>query len=156
MSARAMPARYRNAAIAHVMVDGASAAIRFYSRAFGAEEVFRVGGPDGRIVHAEVDIQGSVFMLGDAEGEFRAPGEAGGSTVGLHVFVEDVDALGARATEAGAEMLQPPTDMFYGARTVMLKDPFGHVWVFLTQSEDPSPEEIARRGNELLASTDGP
>ncbi len=153
MSTRTVPDRYRYAAIPHVMVDGAAAAIQFYVRAFGAEEVFRIAGPDGRILHAEVDVSGSVFMVGDAEEPFSAPGEAGGSTVGLHVYVDDVDALYDRAAGAGAELLQPPTDMFYGDRTIMLRDPFGHIWVFLTHKEDLPPEEVARRGTELLAST---
>ncbi|GAA1025333.1 MULTISPECIES: VOC family protein [Amycolatopsis] len=152
MAARATPDRYRNAAIAHVMVDGAAAAIQFYAQAFGAEELFRIARPDGRIMHAEIIIEGSVVMVGDAEGLFKAPGQLGGSTVGLHIFVENVDALGARAADAGAELLQPPTDMFYGARTVMLRDPFGHVWVLLHQQEDVPPAEIARRGAESLGS----
>ena len=147
-----VPDRYRYAAIPHVMVDGASVAIEFYTQAFGAEELFRIADPDGRIMHAEVSVSDSVIMVGDAEGVFKAPGEVGGSTVGMHVFVEDVDALCAQAVDAGAELLQPPIDMFYGARTIMLKDPFGHVWVFLTQKEDLPPEEIARRGAELLGS----
>jgi PhnB protein len=153
MTTPVVPHRYRYAAIPHVMVEGAAAAIEFYAGAFGAEELFRIAGPDGRVLHAEIAIGGSVVMVGDAGGAFQAPGQIGGSTVGLHVYVTDVDALCARAVEAGAQLLQPPTDMFYGARTVMLKDPFGHLWVFLTHTEDLSVEEIARRGTELLASS---
>ncbi|MFC5185504.1 VOC family protein [Actinomadura harenae] len=145
-----VPERYRYAAVPHVMVDGAAEAIRFYGEAFGGEELFRIAAPEGQIIHAEVAIQGSVIMVGDADGPFRAPTASGGSTVGIHVYVDDVDTFSAQAVRAGAEVLQPPTDMFYGARQVMLRDPFGHLWVFLTHTEDLSSEEIARRGTELF------
>lgn len=151
---RTIPTRYEKAAIAHVMVDGADAAIRFYTEAFGAEELFRIAHPDGRVLHAEVAIAGSVVMVGDADGSFGSPRMLGATTVGLHVYVDDVDSLGERAVRAGAELLQEPTDMFYGDRTVMLRDPFGHVWVFLTHQEDLEIDEIARRGNELLAAAE--
>ncbi|MFI6371492.1 VOC family protein [Streptomyces sp. NPDC050546] len=151
MTTNAIPETYRNAVVAHIMVDGAANAIDFYTRAFGATELFRLGGPDGRIVHAEVTIHGSTVMLGDAEGPlFSAPTAIGGTTVGLHVFVDDVDALAQQATAAGAELLQPPTDQFHGDRTAILKDPYGHVWVFLTHLEDLTPDEVARRAGELV------
>ncbi|MFJ2101440.1 VOC family protein [Streptomyces anulatus] len=151
MTETAIPETYRNAVVAHIMVDGAANAIDFYTRAFGAEELFRLDGPDGRIVHAEVKIQGSTIMLGDAEGPlFSAPTAVGGTTVGLHVFVDDVDALARQATAAGAELLQPPADQFHGDRTTMLKDPYGHIWVFLTHLEDLTPDEVARRARELF------
>ncbi|GAA5004228.1 VOC family protein [Streptomyces siamensis] len=151
MSVSTVPEPYRNAVISHIMIDGAAAAIDFYTRAFGAEELFRLDGPDGRIVHAEVRIQGSTIMLGDAEGPlFRAPTAVGGTTVGLHVFVDDVDALAHRAAAAGADLVQPPADQFHGDRTTILKDPFGHVWVFLTHLEDLTPDEVARRARELF------
>ncbi|WP_405481867.1 VOC family protein [Streptomyces anulatus] len=147
----AIPENYRNAVVAHIMVDGAANAIDFYTRAFGAEELFRLDGPDGRIVHAEVKIQGSTIMLGDAEGPlFSAPTAVGGTTVGLHVFVDDVDALARQATAAGAELLRPPADQFHGDRTTMVKDPYGHIWVFLTHLEDLTPDEVARRARELF------
>jgi PhnB protein len=132
------------------MVDGAGAAIEFYAEAFGADELFRIARPDGRIVHGEVSIGTTVFMVGDAEPPFLAPTRAGGSTVGLHVWVDDVDLLCDQAVAAGAELLQEPTDMFYGDRTIMLRDPFGHVWVFLTHLENIPVDEIVRRGAERL------
>ncbi|MFC8625719.1 VOC family protein [Streptomyces anulatus] len=151
MTETAIPETYRNAVVAHIMVDGAANAIDFYTRAFGAEELFRLDGPDGRIMHAEVKIQGSTIMLGDADGPlFSAPTAVGGTTVGLHVFVDDVDALARQATAAGAELLQPPADQFHGDRTTMLKDPYGHIWVFLTHLEDLTPDEVARRARELF------
>ncbi|MFF8503210.1 VOC family protein [Streptomyces anulatus] len=151
MTETAIPETYRNAVVAHIMVDGAANAIDFYTRAFGAEELFRLDGPDGRIMHAEVKIQGSTIMLGDADGPlFSAPTAVGGTTVGLHVFVADVDALARQATAAGAELLQPPANQFHGDRTTMLKDAYGHIWVFLTHLEDLTPDEVARRARELF------
>jgi PhnB protein len=146
----AIPDRYRYAAVPHIMIDGAGAAIDFYAAAFGAEELMRIAHPDGRILHAELRIGASVVMLGDADGIFVSPHTAGGTTVGLHIYVEDVDALHHQAVAAGATSVQPPTDMFYGDRTIMLRDPFGHVWVFLTHLQDLPVHEIAARGAALL------
>jgi PhnB protein len=146
----AIPHRYHHAVIPHIMIDGAAEAIDFYKVAFGAEELMRIAHPDGRILHAEIRVHDSTLMLGDAEGEFRSPRTAGGTTAGLHVYVEDVDGLYHRAVAAGAESLQPPADMFYGDRTAMLRDPFGHVWVLLTHLEDLPVDEIVRRGDALL------
>lgn len=143
-----VPRRYLPAVIPHVMVDGAAKAIASYAEVFGAQELFRIAHPDGRIVHAELSVYGSVLMIGDAEPPFAAPSE--GPTVGLHVYVDDVDPIAERAAAAGYEVLQPPRDQFYGDRTAMLKDPFGHIWVFLAHREDLEPAEIAARGNALL------
>ncbi|MFI5571527.1 VOC family protein [Streptomyces sp. NPDC051740] len=147
-----IPDRYRYAVVPHIMVDDAAAAIDFYQRAFGAREDFRIDAPGGGILHAEITVGRSALMLGDAStdeaeaGAFAAPASLGGGTsVTLHVFVPDVDALAERAEAAGAEILQPPTDMFHGDRTVVLKDPSGHMWVFLTHLEDVSEEELRRR-----------
>jgi len=146
-----IPDRYRYSVIPHVMVDGASAAIEFYSEGFGATELFRVSSPDGLIVHAEITIGGSLVMVGDADGPFQDPRSLGGLSVGLHVYVNDVDALVARAVAAGATLREPVQDMFYGDRMGMVTDPFGHLWVLLTHKEDLPPEEIQRRGEALLA-----
>ncbi|WP_458247228.1 VOC family protein [Streptomyces sp. MAI_2237] len=147
-----IPDRYRYAVIPHIMVDDAAAAIDFYQRAFGAREDFRVDAPGGGILHAEITVGRSTLMLGDASvdeaeaASFAAPASLGGGTsVTLHVFVPDVDALAARAKAAGAEIVQPPKDMFHGDRTVILKDPAGHLWVFLTHVEDVTQEELLRR-----------
>ncbi|MGW7529843.1 VOC family protein [Streptomyces sp. NPDC054783] len=146
-----IPDRYRYAVIPHIMVDDASAAIDFYRRAFGAREEFRIDAPGGGILHAEITIGQSALMLGDAsvdEAEaaaFAAPTSLGGTPVTLHVFVPDVDALAERAKAAGAEIVQPPKDMFHGDRTVILKDPSGHMWVFLTHLENLSEDELLRR-----------
>lgn len=147
-----IPDRYRYAVIPHIMVDDAATAIDFYQRAFGAREDFRIDAPNGGILHAEITIGRSALMLGDASADdaetssFAAPASLGGGTsVALHVFVPDVDSLAERAEAAGAEVIQPPTDMFHGDRTVVLKDPSGHIWVFLTHMEDVSDEELQRR-----------
>ncbi|GAA1363383.1 VOC family protein [Catellatospora chokoriensis] len=147
-----IPDRYRYAVIPHIMVDDAAAAIDFYRRAFGAREDIRIDAPGGGILHAEISIGRSVLMLGDASvdeaeaGSFAAPTSlGGGTTVTLHVYVPDVDSLAERAEAAGAEILQRPKDMFHGDRTVILKDPAGHIWVFLTHLEDVSEEELHRR-----------
>ncbi|MFC3737983.1 VOC family protein [Paractinoplanes deccanensis] len=88
-------------------------------------------------------------MVGDAYPPFVSPGTAGGTTVGLHVYVDEVDALHERAVAAGATSMQPPTDMFYGDRTIMLRDPFGHLWVFLTHLIDMPVDEIVARGTAI-------
>jgi PhnB protein len=146
-----IPDRYRNSVIPHIMVDDAATAIDFYRQAFGARERFRVDASGGGILHAEITIGQSTLMLGDASTDeaqiaaFTAPGSLGGTTVALHVFVPDVDALAKRAEAAGAEIVQPPKDMFHGDRTVILKDPSGHMWVFLTHIEDVSEEKLRHR-----------
>ena len=98
-----VPSHYTCAAIPHIMLDGAAEAIEYYADAFGASELFRLGGDDGRIVHAEISVQGSTIMLGDAQAPFSAPG-LDGACVALHVYVPDVDALTARAVAADAEL----------------------------------------------------
>ncbi|MEV0091672.1 VOC family protein [Streptomyces sp. NPDC050738] len=153
MTTTAVPETYRNAVIAHIMIEGARAAIDFYVEAFGAEELFCLNTPDGRILHAEISVRGSTIMLGDAEGPlFSAPTPVGGTNVALHVYVDDVDALTQRAVAAGAELLQAPADQFHGDRTAMLRDPHGHVWIFLTHLEDLTPDEIARRARKMMSS----
>ncbi|TDU79678.1 VOC family protein [Streptomyces sp. KS 21] len=145
-SVQIVPERYRTAVVAHVMVSDAAAALAFYGRAFGAVEDFRLDHPEGGVMHAEIRIGGAVLMLGDvSEGPFTAPSELGGTSVALHVFVPDVDALVRTAVAEGAELVQPPADQFHGDRTAILRDPFGHLWVFLTHVEDVSWEELQGR-----------
>ena len=145
------PDRYRNGVIPHIYVAGASEAIAFYERAFGAVELFRVAHPNGRIQHAELSIHGSVVMIGDPTAKlYGDPRALGGCTAGLHVLVDDNAAVLRRAVEAGAQQVQAPTAMFYGASSASLRDPFGHVWVLLTWQQDLEPAEMQRRGNALL------
>ncbi|MFD6043544.1 VOC family protein [Streptomyces koyangensis] len=140
-----VPAAYRHAVVPHLLVDDADAALAFYERAFGAEPRFRLDGDQGEVVHAELTVAGAVLMLGDARDDLRSPAGLSGTPVILHVYVPDVDALTARATAAGAELLEGPADQFHGDRTAMLRDPFGHLWIFLTHLEDLTPEQIAER-----------
>jgi PhnB protein len=131
------PDRYRNGVVPHIYVERAAEGIEFYKRAFGAVELFRIAHPDGRILHAEISICGSVVMLGDPDQKlYGDPRSLGRCTAGLHIFVEDNAALLRRAVEAGAQQVQPPTAIFYGANSASLRDPFGHVWVLLTWQED--------------------
>jgi PhnB protein len=146
------PDRYRNAIIPHIYVEGASDAIAFYKRAFGAEELFRIARPDGKILHAEISICNSVLMIGDPDDKlYGEPRRLGRCTAGLHILTDDNEALLRRAVEAGAEEIQPPTDMFYGASSASVRDPYGHVWVLLSWKQDLDPAEMERRGNALLA-----
>jgi PhnB protein len=146
------PERYQNAIVPHIYVDGTAEAIAFYERAFGAVELFRIAHPDGRILHAELSIAGSVVMIGDPDDRlYGEPRVLGGCTAGLHIFVDDNAALLRRAVDAGAEEIQPPTDMFYGANSASVRDPFGHVWVLLSWQNDLDPAEMERRGKALLA-----
>src|SRR5438045_3086554 len=145
------PERYRNAIVPHIYVDGASDGIAFYKRAFGAVELFRIAHPDGSILHAEISIGGSVIMIGDPDDRlYGEPRRLGRCTAGLHIFADDNEALLRQAVQAGAEELQAPTDMFYGASSASVRDPFGHVWVLLTWKQDLEPAEMERRGRELL------
>jgi PhnB protein len=146
------PDRYRNTIVPHIYVDGASEAIAFYKRAFGAEELFRIARPDGKILHAEISICNSVLMIGDPDDRlYGEPRPLGRCTASLHIFADDNEALLRRAVEAGAEVVQPPTDMFYGANSAGVRDPYGHVWVLLSWKQDLDPAEMERRGNALLA-----
>ena len=134
----------------YISVDGAAAAIDFYSKVFGAKERMRMPGPDGKIGHAELQIGDSVLMLADEwkEGGFLAPKAVGRNSVTLSLFVEDVDAVFDRALAAGATSLRPVENQFYGDRSGQFEDPFGHRWSVATHVEDVSPEEMAKRAAE--------
>jgi PhnB protein len=131
----------------HLAVRDAAKAIEFYAKAFGAEELFRMPGPGGVVMHAEVKIGDSIVMLGEENPQMGAssPQTIGGSPVSLLLYVKDVDASFARADKAGCTVDLPPTDMFWGDRYGKLQDPFGHHWALATHKEDVSPEEMARR-----------
>ena len=132
---------------AYLMVDGAAQALDFYKTAFGAEELMRMPGPGGKIGHAEMRIGDSPVMVTDEYPEMNAKGPRsfGGSPVHLHLYVEDVDATVARAVKAGAKLLRPVEDQFYGDRSGSLEDPFGHVWHVATHKEDIPMDELRRR-----------
>ncbi|HWE73201.1 MAG TPA: VOC family protein [Stellaceae bacterium] len=146
------PQRYRNAIVPHIYAENASEAIAFYRRAFGAVELFRIARSNGAIIHAEIAIGNSVLMIGDPDDRlYGEPRRLGRCTASLHIFTDDNEGFLQRAVAAGADEVQPPTDMFYGASSASLRDPFGHVWVLLTWTEDLPPEEIERRGKASLA-----
>jgi PhnB protein len=130
------PERYRNAVVPHIYIDGADAAIAFYKRAFDAIELSRLASPNGKIVHAELEIAGSLVMLGDPDHRLYAePKSLGACTASLHLMTDDDHELVRRAVEAGCELITPPTTMAYGARSSSVRDPFGHVWVVLAWLE---------------------
>jgi PhnB protein len=131
----------------YLICRGASQAIDFYKKAFGAVERGRLDGPGGKIGHAEIAIGKAVIMLADEHPEMdaRSPQTIGGTPVSIHVYVNDVDALTRRAEAAGAKILRPVADQFYGDRSVHLEDPFGHRWGFATHIEDLPWDEIQRR-----------
>lgn len=130
----------------YLSIDGAAAAIEFYKKAFGAEELFRMAQPDGRVGHAELQIGDSRLMLADEypEMNFRGPSSIGATPVMLHLYVEDVDAAFARAVAAGAKVTRPLRDEFYGDRTGSVEDPFGHRWSLATHVRDVSKEEMRK------------
>jgi PhnB protein len=131
----------------YLCVKDAASAIGFYKQAFGAREVMRIGAPGGKIGHAEIAISDSRIMLADEYPEinFRSPRAIGGSPVHIHLYVEDVDSTVKQAVAAGAKVLSPVGDQFYGDRSGSLEDPFGHVWHVATHKEDLSTEEIQER-----------
>ncbi|MEU5100068.1 VOC family protein [Streptomyces sp. NPDC020996] len=137
---------------AYLSVDGASEAIAFYSEAFGAKELSRHVAPNGKIMHAQVKIGGTIVMLSDEWVEVGLPGPKtlGGTPVTLYLFVEDVDATFARALQAGAKQQREVQDNFFGDRTGQVIDPFGHRWTIATHVEDVSPEEFERRAEEHM------
>lgn len=131
----------------YLIVDGADRALSWYSLAFGARELMRLKAPEGRVGHAEMEIGDSRVMLADEAPahDARAPGAFGGSPVGLHLYVPDVDATIARAVAIGAEVKSQPEDKFYGDRMGTIIDPFGHIWHVATHIEDVPEAEIERR-----------
>jgi PhnB protein len=137
----------------YLIVKNATEAIAFYVRAFGATEKYRLAEPSGKIGHAELDVAGGLVMVADEYPDFGAlsPPTIGGTPVSIHLYVADVDALVARAEAAGATVLRPLTDEFFGDRVAMLVDPFGHKWHLATHKEDVSPAEMQRRMDAAYA-----
>jgi PhnB protein len=135
----------------YICIRGAARAIDFYKTVFGAEETLRLADPSGKIGHAEISIGGRHVMLSDEFPDWGAnsPEAIGGSPVTLHLYVDDVDAVVARAVGAGATILRPVEDQFYGDRGGKLRDPFGHVWWIATHIEDVSNDEVKARAAKL-------
>jgi len=135
----------------YLSIKGAAEALEFYKKAFGAKEIMRMPGPDGLVGHAEIRIGNSRVMLADEfpAMDFLSPKARGGTTVTIHVYMNDVDKAVARAAAAGAKVTRPVADQFYGDRTGSLEDPFGHVWHIATHKEDVSTAELKRRAAKL-------
>lgn len=137
----------------YLTVEDGAAALEFYAEAFGAEELFRMDGPDGKIGHAEMKIGDSPFMLADEMEAWgnRSPRSLGGTPTSLMIYVEDVDAVFQRALDAGATEVMPVQDHFYGDRSGSVEDPFGHRWSISTHVEDVPPDELERRAKEVMS-----
>ena len=149
-AANPIPAGY-SGAIPYLTVHSGAEAIDFYCKAFGAVETMRMTSPDGRIGHAEIKIRESVIMLSDEHPELGiiSPKTLGGTPGALMFYFPDVDAVAAQAVAAGAKIVKPIENQFYGDRAGKLQDPFGHMWWIATRFEDISPEEMQRRAAEL-------
>jgi PhnB protein len=134
----------------YLIVHDAARAIEFYQQAFGARELARMPSPEGKIAHAELELGDSRIMLADEFPNFlaRSPISYGGTPVTMCLYVEDCDAVVAKATALGAKILRPVQDQFYGDRSATLSDPFGHVWTVATHKEDLTLDEIQRRASK--------
>jgi PhnB protein len=143
MTVKAIPDGYHTLT-PHMTVRDAARAIEFYKQAFGAVERGVMKGPDGKIGHAELVIGDSIVMLADEFPEYGSlsPLSTGGSGMGLHIYVEDVDSAFDRAVKAGGKVDMPVSDMFWGDRYGKLADPFGHKWSIATHKADFTAEEM--------------
>jgi PhnB protein len=136
----------------YLIVQDAAAAIDFYKKAFGATEVIRMAAPGGPVMHAELKIDGSSIMLAEEYPQVgaKSPKSYGGSPVSILLYVEDVDARVSQAVAAGARVVRPVKDQFYGDRSGVLEDPYGHAWSLATHIEDVTPEEIGNRFEAIV------
>ena len=143
---KAIPEGYEGAT-PYLIIKGAARALEFYKNAFGASEVMRMPGPGGTVGHAEIKIGKAIIMLADEFPDMncKSPQSFGGSPVSIMVYVKDVDTFIDRAVSAGAKMLRPLANQFYGDRSCSLEDPFGHQWHFATHVEDVPPDEMVKR-----------
>jgi PhnB protein len=149
-----IPKDYNNVT-PYLIVKGAAQAIDYYKKVFGATELFRMNGPDGKVGHAELKIGNSHIMLAD-ENPSMGPGHTsattvGGSPVSLYVYLPDVDKVVEKARAEGAKILKPVEDQFYGDRNGFIQDPFGHLWGIATHVEDVAPKEMEERMRKARA-----
>jgi PhnB protein len=151
MSTKPVPEGYHTVTPA-LIVRGAPAAIDFYKRAFGAEEIARMEGPDGTVMHAEIRIGDSIVMMGEENQQWgaRSPASTNGVPVSLHIYVDDADAVFERAVREGATVRMPLEDAFWGDRYGKVTDPFGHEWGIATHVKDLTPEEMRRASEEWM------
>ena len=146
MPVKSIPEGYHSVT-PYLIIDGATDAIEYYKKAFGAVELFRMPAPGGKIGHAELKIGDSPIMLADEHPEmgYKSPQSWGGTPVSLMIYVEDVDTIFKQAISAGGKEQQAVKDQFYGDRSGTLTDPFGHVWTIATHKEDLSAEDMQQR-----------
>jgi PhnB protein len=151
MSVKPIPDGYHTVT-PYLIVKDAARALDFYKEAFGATASMCMAGPGGKVMHAEIKIGDSAIMMADEFPEMgaRSPQTYGGTPVSLALYVEDVDTVAGQAIAAGAKVLRPVADQFYGDRTGTLEDPFGHVWTIATHKEDVTPEEMQRRSEAFM------
>jgi PhnB protein len=144
--AKPIPEGY-NSITPYLVIKGAAAAIDFYKQAFGAVEIMRMPQPDGRVGHAELKFGNSIVMMADEYPEMQVvgPKTLGNTSVGLLLYLDDVDKAVERAVSLGATIKKPIADQFYGDRTATIEDPFGHKWTLAVHIEDVTPEEMQRR-----------
>lgn len=146
MPLKSIPEGYEGAT-PYLCCKDAAEVLEFYKKAFAAKEVMRLTMPDGKVGHAEVQIAGGKIMLSDEFPDWGclSPATLGGSPNSVLIYVEDVDAFAERAIAAGAKVLMPVSDQFYGDRSCKLQDPSGHAWLFASRIEEISPEEMQKR-----------
>ena len=152
MSVKPIPEGYHSVT-PYLIVRGAAAAIDYYTKAFGAKELFRFPAPDGKIGHAEIKVGDAPIMIADEYPDmgYQGPQSLGGSPVSLMIYVEDVDTVFNRAVESGGTVKEALQDKFYGDRMGTVVDPFGHIWHVATHKEDVSTEEMERRAKAAHA-----
>ena len=136
----------------HIVVKGCSDAIEFYKNALSATEIYQSHTPDGKVMHAMIQIGNSIVMLGDEFPDMGLVGPAtlGGTPFALHIYTEDADKLYKQAVDAGAIPVMPVTDMFWGDRYGQIQDPFGHRWAIATHTKDVSPQEMQEAAKKFF------
>ena len=154
MAVKAVPDGYHSIT-PYLIIEDAAKAIEFYKNIFGATEILRLPGPDGKIGHGEIRIGDSVLMMADETPDmgYRSPKALGGTPVGIMLYVEDVDRTFEKAIASGATVEKPVQNQFYGDRSGTVVDPFGYKWTIATHVEDVSPEEMQRRIADLYGKT---
>ena len=153
---KAIPEGYEGAT-PYLVIKGAASALEFYRKAFGATEIMRMPAPGGTIGHAEIKIGKAIIMLADEfpDMDYKSPQAYGGTPVSIMIYVPDVDRFVQRAVDAGAKLVRPVEDKFYGDRGASLEDPFGHQWHFATHVEDVPPDEMEKRAQAFMKQQGG-